>query len=100
MTIILSILAVAFAAFCVWLMVRIVNRRERWAKWTAAVVVSMMLLYVPSVTPVSWFVNQESCPGWVGDAATGLYYPVLWTSEFGPQPFQDAMDWYADLWGL
>jgi hypothetical protein len=26
----LSILSVAFAAFCVWLIVRIVNRRERW----------------------------------------------------------------------
>jgi hypothetical protein len=27
---------VAFAAFCIWLTVRIVNRRERWAKWTLA----------------------------------------------------------------
>ena len=35
MTIILPALAVAFAAFCVWLTVRIVNRKERWAKWTA-----------------------------------------------------------------
>jgi hypothetical protein len=38
MTIALPALAVAFAAFCVWLAVRIVNRRERWAKWTLAVV--------------------------------------------------------------
>jgi hypothetical protein len=30
----LSIFGVAFAAFCMWLAVRIVNRRERWAKWT------------------------------------------------------------------
>ena len=34
-------LAVAFAAFCVWLTVRIVNRRERWAKWTAAATLLM-----------------------------------------------------------
>ena len=26
-----AVLAVAFGALCVWLMVRIVNRRERWA---------------------------------------------------------------------
>jgi hypothetical protein len=36
MTILLPALAVAFAAVCVWLTVRIVNRRERWAKWTLA----------------------------------------------------------------
>jgi len=27
-----AIIGIAFAAFCVWLAVRIVNRRERWAK--------------------------------------------------------------------
>jgi hypothetical protein len=31
MTILLPALAVAFAAFCVWPAVRVVNRRERWA---------------------------------------------------------------------
>jgi hypothetical protein len=36
MSIVLPALAVGFAAFCVWLAVRIVNRRERWAIWTAA----------------------------------------------------------------
>jgi hypothetical protein len=32
MELLLKGLAVAFAAFCVWLTVRFVNRRERWAK--------------------------------------------------------------------
>jgi type VI protein secretion system component VasK len=36
MAIVLLALSVAFAAFCVWLVVRIINRRERWAKWTLA----------------------------------------------------------------
>jgi hypothetical protein len=44
-TIILPALAVAFAAFCVWLAVRIFNRRERWAKWTLATVVGLPVLY-------------------------------------------------------
>jgi len=35
LTTLLPTLAVV-AAFCVWLTVRIVNRRERWAKWTLA----------------------------------------------------------------
>jgi hypothetical protein len=44
MTILLSTLAVAFAAFCVWLVVRIVNRKELWAKWTAALLVAGMTI--------------------------------------------------------
>jgi hypothetical protein len=40
MTILLPTLAAIFAAFCVWLGVRIFNRRERWAKWTLAALFS------------------------------------------------------------
>ena len=47
--ILLPALVVAFAAFCVWLTVRIVNRRERWAKWTLAVVVGMPVLVIAAV---------------------------------------------------
>lgn len=38
MTLVLPALSVTFAAICVWLTVRIVNRRERWAKWAAVAV--------------------------------------------------------------
>ena len=38
MTIILPALAATFAALCVRLTVRVVNRRERWAKWTLGAV--------------------------------------------------------------
>lgn len=44
-SIILPALAIAFAAFCVWLGVRIFNRRERWAKRTLAALVGL---------PVPW----------------------------------------------
>ncbi|MBI3860989.1 MAG: hypothetical protein HY290_03755 [Planctomycetia bacterium] len=46
MTLLLPTLAVAFAAFCVWLTVRIVNRKERWAKWTLAGTLSLATLGV------------------------------------------------------
>ncbi len=46
MTITIPALSVAFAAFCVWMTVRIVNRQERWAKWSA---VSMILICVYGV---------------------------------------------------
>src|SRR5262245_46669485 len=32
---ILAVFGVTFSAFCIWLTVRIVTRRERWAIWTA-----------------------------------------------------------------
>src|SRR5437899_2862266 len=42
------------AAFCIWLTVRIVNRRERWAKRTLAAVVGLTVLYVLSFGPACW----------------------------------------------
>jgi hypothetical protein len=45
MTILFPALAVACGAFCVWLVVRLVNRRERWAKWTAACVLLGLVVY-------------------------------------------------------
>jgi hypothetical protein len=44
MTILLPALAVAFAAFCVWLGVRVINRREPWAICLAAII--GVLIYV------------------------------------------------------
>jgi len=32
----MPIIGITFTAFCVWLAVQVLNRRERWAKWTAA----------------------------------------------------------------
>ena len=60
MSILLSTLGVAFAAFCVWLTVRIVNRRERWTKWTLATVVGLPVLYVASFGPACWAVSRTN----------------------------------------
>ncbi len=59
MTILLSTLAVAIAAFCVWLTVRIVNRRERWAKWTLASMAGVPVLYVASFGPIVWLADRN-----------------------------------------
>lgn len=43
----LTTIAVAFGAFCVWLAVRIANRREPWAKRLAAgLAIGLPMLYV------------------------------------------------------
>lgn len=47
MTFLLPTVAVTFAAFCVWLTVRIVNRREPWAVWLAIII--GVLIYVEAM---------------------------------------------------
>ncbi len=59
MSVLIPTLVVAFAAFCVWLTVRIVNRRDRWAKWTLGAVVGLPVVYVASFGPACWITTQE-----------------------------------------
>ena len=73
MSIVLSSLAVAFAAFCVWLTVRLVNRRERWAKRTLAAVILLPVLYVLSFGPACWLSDR----GYIPQVNVGeVYQPV------------------------
>ncbi|HEY2251160.1 MAG TPA: hypothetical protein VGH74_08875, partial [Planctomycetaceae bacterium] len=58
MSLALPIVGFAFVAFCVWLTVRIVNRRQRWAKWTLATVVGFPVLYVASFGPACWISSR------------------------------------------
>jgi len=99
MPIVLSVLAVAFAALCVWLTVRIVNRRERWAKWTAVAAVGPALLYVLSFGPGCWWASTR--PGIVPPGATvrrvpGAYWPIGCLAIQSPT-LRNAANWYATL---
>jgi len=72
MSIAIPAVGVAFAAFCLWLAVRIVNRRERWAKWTLAVAVTVPVLYVASFGPACWWISRYGDSEWLPD----MYRPV------------------------
>ncbi len=67
--------AVAFAAFCVWLAVRLVNRRERWTKWTA----------------VAWTAGVLLSAGYVGVYRQLILVVPTWTdgakSVYGPPTY-------------
>jgi hypothetical protein len=92
MTIVLPALAVAFAAFCVWLGVRIVNRRERWAKWTLAAVVGLPALYVVSFGPACWVMSR------VTDGRLPIgYFPIGLAGAYGPEFTRQAICSYAYL---
>ena len=112
MALALSILCIAFAASCIWLTVRIVNRKERWAKWTLAVVVGLPVLYVASFGPACWF-SESIEPKW-GQGSAHVYKgrpvpnmrvkvvppaftPLAWAARRGPIPLFLAVRWYATL---
>lgn len=93
MTVVLPALAVAFAAFCVWLTVRIINRRERWAKRTAAAV-AISVLYVASFGPASWLGNRyEGAYPWYA----AIYWPIGWIAVNSPLPVNKAIRRYAEI---
>jgi hypothetical protein len=99
MSIVLTVLATAFAAFCIWLTVRIVNRRERWAKWTAVgSLIGIPVLYVLSIGPVFWFQSRGMVPASVNATLDEFYIPVGWVLTYGPKPITDFFDWYLPLW--
>jgi hypothetical protein len=99
MSIILTALAVAFAAFCVWLTLRIVNRRERWAKRTAvAMAVCLPVLYVLSVGPEVWLLTNGIISESVAEEFVPFYAPLNWIDSHAPDTFRAGLHWYTNLW--
>jgi hypothetical protein len=95
MSIVLPALAVMFAASCLWLAVRLVNRRERWAKWTlVGVVVGLPMLYVASFGPVCWLVGRQ----WLSpECLASLYRPVVAPAKLGPDSISNVIWWYVEI---
>ena len=93
MTILFLTFAVAFTAFCVWLTVRIVNRQERWAKWTLVVaVIGAPVLYLASFGPACW-ISSRIEPS--GETVSLIYRPVAWIIWNGPDWITNPIGAYA-----
>jgi hypothetical protein len=92
----LAISGVVFTAFCVWLGVRIVNRRERWAKRTAiALVVVVLVLYPLSVGPAYWLADNV-LPRWAYQQVETVYFPLT-IAMVQTQPTTNLLNWYLFL---
>lgn len=95
MSIVLSAFGVALAAFCVWLIVRIVNRRERWAKWTLGLVIGLPVLYVASFGPACWLTDWGLI---TGNSAGSIYRPLLAIAVLTrSDQISNAALWYGKL---
>jgi hypothetical protein len=94
-TTLLSALAVALAAFCIWLTVRIVNRRERWAKRLAIVIACLPILYVLSFGPACFICSFREIGKREIPAA---YRPIGWLAVREPTIVGRSIVWYGKIW--
>jgi hypothetical protein len=90
MTIVLPTLAVAFAAFCVWLTVRIVNRQSG-MKWAIMVVV-LSALYTSGFGPACWINMRFPALRPILDE---VYSPVIYAWSIVPS--NDWLHRFANL---
>lgn len=101
MSILLPALSAAFAAFCVWLAVRIVNRREAWAKWTAGAGICLPVLYLLSFGPACWWLSQpleqSNVPILTMRRAPAVYEPIATAVPHCPRSLLVAINWYGTV---
>lgn len=93
--------AVTFMAVFVWLAVRAINRRERWAKRSLAAMFSMPVLYLASWPAMDWLDSHGLVPDAMMSMIAIVYYPAGMTvnSDAAPGWMRDGMIWYLGLWG-
>jgi hypothetical protein len=94
MTIALPALAVALAAICVWLGVRVYNRRERWAKWGLGALIAVALVVYPLAWPHWQCLQPRRKPAqWGQPRGYSIYTPMEWLARHEMLP-----EWYLDYY--
>jgi hypothetical protein len=96
----LPVLGLSYAALAVWLAVRIVNRRENWAKRIAAGLAVVLIGYPLSFGPACWWLSGLLEPGpSFAEVRRGplAYWPLGYIAKYGPSVPSDAIGWYATL---
>jgi hypothetical protein len=90
-------LGIALAVSCVWLTVRIANRRERWAKWTLAAIIAAPVGYFLSIGPLYCWA-KKGMPKKVRDAYFSYAIPSTYIYTYGPKPIREPFRQYIKLW--
>lgn len=93
-------LGVAFAACCVWLVVRMANRRKNpgVAFWAS---VALVLGYPLSFGPACWWLSEplplQAIPHLTVRKAPWPYGPIGWIAGHTPRPLNLAINWFATI---
>jgi hypothetical protein len=86
-----------YAAFMLWLGVRVVNRRERWAKWTAAGLAWFSILYPLAYGPAYFAVESGRLPDWAAVLIMRPFAPLLLVAQQNVSAME-FLHWYARFW--
>jgi len=92
MAVLITALGIVLAALYVWLAVRIINRRERWAKCTLVAAIALPVLYVLSFRSACQLVDRGHV---AANPIAAVYRPLLHVIVDGPQFCQSALTTYA-----
>lgn len=92
-----AVLAVTVVAFSLWLAVRILIRREKWAKRTGVILLVLLLGYPLSLGPACW---NSSRLRWGNQFVSWIYRPLIpepvWYAKKQPRLLR-VVNWYSEL---
>jgi hypothetical protein len=66
--------------------------------WLTVALVAVVV-YPLSIGPVIWLDRKGLLPESFELALRAFYWPVIQAYHHGPEPVQDVLDRYGDLWG-
>jgi hypothetical protein len=90
---ILLIVSAAYLAFILWLVVRFINRRERWTKYTVSGLVGLPALYIVSFGPACWIASRTE-----SETLPRCYLPILYAEIlYGDENVLKLAGWYAGI---
>jgi hypothetical protein len=86
---------IGFSALVIWLTIRIINHRERWAKWAAVVLVITPFVYAASLGPACWIISHNGDEMW--SSVPAVYRPVGTVIYHLPYSLQGPIDDFIRL---
>lgn len=99
MDLLLLALWVALAAFVIWLGIRVINRRERWAKRTLCGFIGLFpVVYLLSFGIACAIVSRSRTDAFSIPMLPHVYQPLGWLNRHGPRFAADALSTYGRLW--
>jgi hypothetical protein len=93
-----------FLAVCLWLTVRVLNRGERWAKWSLGITLGLPILYLASwpIMALLWnWLHRHGIffPEELEGVIAMVFLPAdLTVDESAPAWLRDMMTWYLGIW--
>jgi hypothetical protein len=99
LSVLVAVLGLWFTAFYIWLVVRIINRQERWAKRLAMSLATLLVGWALSSAPIAGLEMRGVLPHSLKPAIEFVYLPIWLALNFGPQWMRSPIIAYLRFWG-